>query len=381
MSDSDRDENSVTAVTMAEGDTASSVDATVNEPSPSPEVKRRGGFIAWLALLLVVGLGGGVAWLVDQAMQRSAVLSERLAALETADSTERDSIESSLAALEARLEQAGAARSTEFQDEVSAQAARLRQVEEGLAEQRSELTRFTAADRESWLLAEAEYLLRLANQRLLMTGDTQAAAALLASADAVIKQMEDPALLSVRAALATDIAAVRAVPQLDIEGLYVRLGALINQADSLAIFELPELDAPPPPEPADDWQSRLAQGYQAALAKLSDYIIIRRRDVPMQALMDPQWEGMVRQNLRMLLEQAQVALLSGNQFLFTESLGRAQEWVAQFFESDEAAARALSNDIARMRQETVQVDLPDVSGSLRELQAAISRHNAAKGAP
>ena len=314
-------------------------------------------------------------------MQRSAVLSERLAALETADSTERDSIESSLAALEARLEQAGAARSTEFQGEVSAQAARLRRVEEGLAEQRSELTRFTAADRESWLLAEAEYLLRLANQRLLMTGDTQAAAALLASADAVIKQMEDPALLSVRAALATDIAAVRAVPQLDIEGLYVRLGALINQADSLAIFELPELDAPPPPEPADDWQSRLALGYEAALAKLSDYIIIRRRDVPMQALMDPQWEGMVRQNLRMLLEQAQVALLSGNQFLFTESLGRAQEWVAQFFESDEAAARALSNDIARMRQETVQVDLPDVSGSLRELQAAISRHNAAKGAP
>ena len=64
MSDSDRDENSVTAVTMAEGDTASSVDATVNEPSPSPEVKRRGGFIAWLALLLVVGLGGGVLILV-----------------------------------------------------------------------------------------------------------------------------------------------------------------------------------------------------------------------------------------------------------------------------------------------------------------------------
>ena len=45
--------------------------------------------------------------------------------------------------------------------------------------------------------------------------------------------------------------------------------------------------------------------------KLSDYIVIRRRDVPMQALMDPQWEGLVRQNLRMLLEQAQVALLSG----------------------------------------------------------------------
>lgn len=125
------------------------------------------------------------------------------------------------------------------------------------------------------------------------------------------------------------------------------------------------------PEPAEDWQGRLQQGYEAALRKLSDYVIIRRRDVPMQSLMDPQWESLVRQNLRMLLEQAQVALLSGNQFLFRESLERAQGWVAEFFESDEAAARALAREIRLLQDETVQVTLPDTTRSLRALQDAV----------
>ena len=54
----------------------------------------------------------------------------------------------------------------------------------------------------------------------------------------------------------------------------------------------------------------------------------------------------MRQNLRMLLEQAQVALLSGNQTLYADSLGRAQHWVDQFMESDEAAARAIARSYA-----------------------------------
>ena len=103
----------------------------------------------------------------------------------------------------------------------------------------------------------------------------------------------------------------------------------------------------------------------------SDYVIIRRRDVPMQALMDPQWEGLVRQNLRMLLEQAQVALLSGNQNLYLQSLERAGLWVAEFFESDEAASRAMAREIAELQSSQVDVAIPDVARSLAELDKAI----------
>ena len=160
-----------------------------------------------------------------------------------------------------------------------------------------------------------------------------------------------------RAAVASDLAAVRAVPEVDVEGIYLRLSALAEQAGKLVIFEFPEREAQPRGTAAEDWQARLQQGYAEALVKLSDYVIIRRRDVPMQALMDPQWEGLVRQNLRMLMEQAQVALLSANQTLYVASLERAQHWVAQFFESDAASARAMAREINAVGGSTGAGDL------------------------
>ena len=110
-----------------------------------------------------------------------------------------------------------------------------------------------------------------------------------------------------------------------------------------------------------------------AAHKLSEYLVIRRRDVPMQALMDPQWEGLVRQNLRMLLEQAQVALLSGNQTLYGESLERAQHWVAQFFESDATAAQAMAREITQLSGQTVSTSMPDLTRSLNALDQAMRK--------
>jgi uroporphyrin-3 C-methyltransferase len=243
----------------------------------------------------------------------------------------------------------------------------LADLEGKLAEQGTELARYSADERDDWLLAEAQYLTRLANQQLLMAGDAAAAQSLLESADGILAQLDSPRLHDVRAALASDLAAVRAVPRIDVEGIYLRLAALVEQADKLVIFQLPEREARTEPEPADTWQARLRQGYEAALAKLSDYIIIRRRDEPMQALMDPQWEGLVRQNLRMLLEQAQIALLSGNQLLYRDSLERAQHWVREFFESDEAAARAMSAEIATLAGTNIATDLPDITASVEAL--------------
>jgi uroporphyrin-III C-methyltransferase len=329
--------------------------------------------IAWLALLLVLALAGGAAWSVLEVQRREAVLIDRVHQLESAAGQK----EANLKELGDRWQHQLQAGLGELKGELAADSSRqalaLESVEAQLAEQHAQLARFSATDRDSWLMAEAEYLLRLANQRLIMTGDTVAAQALLRSADDVLRELDDVGLHEVRGAVAADLAAVRAVPVVDVEGIYLRLAALVEQAGKLVIFQLPERESQPRPAAAQDWQTRLRQGYESALAKLSDYIIIRRRDVPMQALMDPQWEGLVRQNLRMLLEQAQVALLSGNQSLYSESLQRAQHWVGEFFESDEAAARAMAREITQLTDINVAVTMPDISRSLRALDDAIEQ--------
>ncbi len=329
--------------------------------------RRSGALIGWLALLLVIGIAV-VAWLaIEEAQKRELALLDRLIVLESITGKKEDSLAQLGQSFEGQLRTGLAgleSRSAELD-------ARIQQLDSMLSEQRAELARFSSNDRESWLMAEAEYLLRLANQRLIMTGDVSSAVKLIKSADEILVELDDVGLHSARAAIAADLAAIRALPQIDTQGLYLRLAALTEQASGLVIFELPEVDDRIAPVPADDWQGRLRQGYEAALQKLSDYIVIRRRDVPMEALMDPQWEGLVRQNLRMLMEQAQVALLSGNARLYRESLQRAEYWVGEFFESDEAAAQAMAREIRLLMDQPVAVEVPDISRSLNTLDKAI----------
>jgi uroporphyrin-3 C-methyltransferase len=165
------------------------------------------------------------------------------------------------------------------------------------------------------------------------------------------------------------------MPQLDIEGSYVRLAALIEQVDELEIFALPVAPEAPAiePDPEEGWQASLRRGYQQAMAKLASYVVVRRRETPAEALMDPQWERLVRQNLRMLLEQAQIALLSGNQVLYRESLQRSQHWVREFFESDQSGAELMNREINELMQHTIEVELPDISESMQALDAAVSQ--------
>lgn len=351
---------------------------------------RRGGGPAWLALLLALAAAGGAGWLYWQGEQSLQSVQQRLQSLEeqpvsasqpapqaasqpqgmspeTRQSLDQleQSLEQELNRVEQRVQQLG-----EVQPIQQRQAEQLRSLEQQLSEQRRALGAMTGSDRDAWLLAEVEYLLRLANQRLLMTGDVASARGLLASADGILRQLDDAGLHAVRRAVASDRAALRAVPSVDVEGIYLRLAALVDQIAGLEVFALPEREETPTQEAGDGWKARLQQGYQQALAKLSDYVAIRRREAPVEALVDPQLEDLMRQNTAMLLQQAQIALMSGNQRLYDESLQRTRRWISEFFLLDERVAESVLREIDALAGEVVAVSLPDLRDSLQALDAA-----------
>lgn len=385
---------------------ATSATPTVAEPAPA---KSSGGAapIAWLALVLVLVLAGAGFYMVTNLQQREGLLLQRVQGLEAVSGRDDSGFDQLRSNLERQIEleveglKAQQQRAEEdLQRALQRQTGELKRVEglaaqatsglrqmvdeqvaplqSALSEQQQRIADLSVEDRESWLLAEAQYLLRLANQRLIMTGDTASAEALLRSADNILRELGDADLHDLRAAVAGDLAAVRAVPKLDIQGLYLRLDALIRQTDALVLFELPERAVESVQVDSEDWKARLAQGYESAIAKLSEYIVVSRRDVPVEALMDPQYEGLVRQNMRMLLEQAQVAMLSGNEVLFRQSLERAEGWVTQFFKSDEQSALAMAEELRLIRDERVAVSLPDLNQSLTALDA-VMRARLARG--
>mgnify|MGYP003668800638 FL=1 len=360
---------------LAQPEEKSETVAFAEELSGQP-TKKSGGLsavIAWLALLLVIVLAVAAAWVLREGQAREVAMADRLTALEAATGQKQADLDALTSRWNQQLKSGVDGLKTELDTQLTKLTREQQSLQTQLAAQQKELARFSISDRESWLLAETGHLLRLANQRLVMAGDPVAALALLNGADAVLRDLNDPSLHAVRAAVAAEIAALRAMPKVDVEGIYLRLGALVEQADKLVIFQFREREAEPRQEAAGDWRERLYHGYEAALSKLSDYIVIRRRDEPMQALMDPQWEGLVRQNLRMLLEQAQIALLSANQALYEASLKQAQQWLLHFKDADPSAVKAIDTQIRQLEGLTIQPPQPDISRSLQALEAAIEK--------
>jgi uroporphyrin-3 C-methyltransferase len=370
-----------------------SEEMAVGVPEQEPAGKdstpvRRGGALAVLSLLLSIGALALAGWMYYQSQN---IPSQPPAAVTQAPIDPGPELRREFAGLIQKVDREAAAERQRLQDTLAdlensmqdeAQALRRANEEQFStmqAAQNSEQQRLLAfgqVDRSDWMLAEVEYLLRLANQRLIMTADVDSTIALMSSADGILKELDDSALLPVRAAIAEDLAALRAVPGIDVEGTWLRIQALIAQVEQLVLFDLTKPPVVPAAPGGDvDWEQRLEQGFRAAAEKLSRYVVIRRRDAPYQPLLGPQWENMVRQNLRMLLEQSRAAVLSGNQRLYEQSLEDTRRWLNEFFSLKESGVSALDAELQSLSQLTVSREYPDVSRPLQRLESVINtRH-------
>lgn len=265
--------------------------------------------------------------------------------------------------------------------------AKQQSLEESLAkiEQQSQYTaqqllELNASSRADWLLAEAEYLLRLANQRLHIEKDVRGAEAILTTADKVLAEVDDPGLLPVRVALAEEIFALQSIRNIDRDGLYTRLDAAIAGLHSLDDSSLRDIHiADVQPEPADEQNLSTWQQVWRELARdLKQAFVIRRLDRPVEPLLAPEQSYYLRQNLRLMLEQASLALLEGKQAAFLRNLEKADDWLNRYFEGSDAKVAALRESIGFLQLQRIEQSLPDVSGSLKLLKnkiEAMYRHH------
>ena len=157
-------------------------------------------------------------------------------------------------------------------------------------------------------------------------------------------------------------------------GLYARLSAIIDQVDQLQLeFGKHETNDMPGTIPERSWWDQASAGWRAALAALSNHLIIRRRSDEIAQLMTPEWAALARQNARMLLEQAQIAMLSANQALFDQSLGRATEFMMLFVEQDSERVTSLVEGIESLRGEDIAPALPNLTDTRSLLESQVER--------
>ncbi len=234
--------------------------------------------------------------------------------------------------------------------------------------------------RKDWLLAETEYLLRLANQRILMENTSEGALALLKSADKILKETDDVSIYAVRKALASDIAALESVPTFDLEGSYLKLAALNEQVNNLRLIPLTDKNKLPslikevtPESVSEAWTQDLKESWAKAVDKLEKLVVIQHRDEKIEPLLSPEQTYYLQQNLHLMLEQAQLSLLQKKQTAFDRSLEKAEGWINTYFEEKDPTTQALLRGIGELKSLKISPEMPDISGSLNALKSYLQQ--------
>lgn len=210
-------------------------------------------------------------------------------------------------------------------------------------------------------LAEIDFLLRTASERLQLFADPVAAEQALQAADVQIEALNDPMFLSVRQGIATARQALAAVPRVDRMQLSAQLTSMQTEIPALPFYgEVAALPEPELPVDAGWWQS-LKQ-------TLSSLVTVRRQvadDPPLLSLDDKDY---LRQGLWLQLESARLALMRSDVDAYATSLDRVSATVTQFLQPGSAPAEVLKVQIAYLRGVNIAAEMPDISAPWRQLR-------------
>lgn len=371
----------------SEGDPVAPAARTANaaeeQPARSPA--------AWWALLLALIAVGVAGWSIWQARemrlqtgQLRAEVASRLSDGETIATEARGmmrqqqeviaSLQGKLGALESRVE-----------------------TTQGQAEALEALYQEFSRSREDGVLAEVEQAVALASQQLQIAGNVEAALIGLQEAEARLAIHDRGQLATLRRALVRDIEELRLLPVLDVSGLSLRLELMLERADTLPLaFESPLPAAAAVGAemgPADGggfvgWMAgvwRFAQNVAAdAWSEIRTLIRVERLDQEDPVLLAPEQNTFLRENLKMRLLTARLALMARDGRSYAADLAQARQWLERFYDLRDERVQAALGELKQLEAVKVRYAPPDLSetfSALRSVQSRAGRSGAdARGA-
>jgi uroporphyrin-3 C-methyltransferase len=273
-----------------------------------------------------------------------------------------------LAAADAAAAQARA-RDSDLANDLRDAHAKLALLEARVAEFQSQqaaleaLYRELAPSRDELALSEVEQILVLASQQLSLGGNVQAALAGLQVADAKLARMDRPQVGPLRRALARDMDRLKAVPYVDVAGISIRLDQAIQAIDTLPLAK-DERIAPPPAAPSRADEPAWLRFLHGVWSDLRSVIRIEVSDRPAAPLVTPQQAFFLRENVRLRLLSARLALLARDQASFKADLQAARGWLDQYFDRQSRQVQLVLTTLTQLSATAMPGEMPDLSGSL-----------------
>jgi uroporphyrin-3 C-methyltransferase len=243
---------------------------------------------------------------------------------------------------------------------------------EGLSESVNELRARADAAQLPWIMAEARYLLEIANRRLTLERDADSALAALVAADERLSAAADPGLNAARRKLASEIQSLSTVKQPDLAGVASRLAAAEELAADLAVKGAVAQNYEPP-NPEGETAPGFGRAWRMIRRSLTGIVSVRRIGEDAVELVSIEEQGLRRQHLQLLLFAGRVAALRGDEEAFRSSIANARQWLTRMFDPADERVGALNRELASLAGLDIAPALPDISGSLRLIEAASNR--------
>jgi uroporphyrin-3 C-methyltransferase len=341
---------------------------------------RSGFWFGIIILLIIIGLAGAGFFLFTQLREQQASLGGEvdkgdmqlieLSKQISGYQSQLASVQSQLATLEASI----AGKDTHFtktlEDFSRLHNEKLDSTRKELNSAIQQVQRQLGKTRGDWLIADAEYLLSTASERLHLIGDVNTTRAALEAADQRLRESGDAAVFKVREQIAKDIAALNRVEVPDIVGIYSSIQTQAGQIDNLTLL-LPYAGKTPtspkkPEKPVDQTQDK-QDLIDSALNELEEIVTIRHTEQPIKAILTQEEAQFIKEQLRLKLETVKVALVQHNEPLYQASLTDAKKWTEQHFMQNTQAKNFIA-ELDRMKGVQIQSQFPDISLSLKMLK-------------
>ncbi len=226
-----------------------------------------------------------------------------------------------------------------------------------------------------WLIAEADYLIKVADHRLTLEKDVGTAMTALALADKKLKAVGEPALVEVRESIARQLTDLEATPKIDIASYSDKLVTIASHIDGLPLMgrvaedsKIPESERNVNLE-GNDWSEILSSAGEA----MKKLVTIRHNERPIDALIQPEQIKFLEENLKLKIEQARLALLQKDQNLFQSNLKLINNWVKLYYDMDDSKTQRVLTELASLKEVNLAPSLPDVSLASKVLHTVIAR--------
>lgn len=247
-------------------------------------------------------------------------------------------------------------------------------------------------NRDEWALSEVEGVLSTASEQLQLGGNVQGALIALQNADKSLSRSDKPQFIAIRRALARDLDRLKALPTVDVPGIALRLDSVIGQIDGMPLLsdERPVVSATAPKKPlrvmpkmksdpahataaaGSDWLVQLQDVWQSLSAELwtdvQQLVRVRSVDTPDALLLSPTQAYYARENLKLRLLNARLALLSHNEEAFRSDLLASQDTIAKYFDTRAKQTQVAQALLKQVQGSNLSIEMPTLSDSINAVR-------------